>query len=616
MDFGSGGFRQGGFKDTSLIPSRKRIIICCDGTWQSSVTNKLNVPSNVTRLTRYISKIGRDKENKEWQQLVYYDAGIGTGVHDIEAKRQGLTGSGFVGNVIEAYNFIVLNYNPGDQIFCFGFSRGAYTARAVAGLVTDIGIIQPRDMQDFPRLYEMYQNHTDGHTFRKSKNWREWVEGVHLFDPKQKNVPEEWRQSPYQWSKRPHGEAPESSRWVQAVGVFDTVGSLGVPKVEGWFSWGINLIGKQVPAETFGFHNVALSPYIKHAYHAMALDEHRKPFNTTMWHYPIGNEAPIPKPKGTSEELRAKFDKLHDTDGAKDEALDGAWSDFVDAQMYEELKDAEKSELVQVWFPGYHINIGGGSDDMLEDKKGDFEQIAMITLSWMVEQLRPHLEFESGITYSWDQDRFMLMQPIVEDLLKDKKFTNHWLVKKIDNLLAEEPKQDPWNDNNKTRKSVIAADALRRWAVGPIPDSFTSDFERAGSENRSPGEYSSEGKLLEWKRTMEYIHPCVKYRMDYLGRNKNGYDPASLKGFDRKQGVDGEGNPIFNWVKGSKVKIPEYKITKTSYERSCVVSKSAKKFLGELDKALKIDSWEAAELDAPAQEPPQNKGFQPNGSGF
>jgi uncharacterized protein (DUF2235 family) len=147
------GFRQSGFSDTSLMHARKRIIICCNGTWQSSTTNKENIPSNVTRLTRYLLKMGRDDQKNDWQQLVYYDAGIGTGVHAMEAKRQGLTGSGFVGNVIEAYNFIVLNYNPGDKIFCFNFSRGAYTARAVAGLVTDIGIIQPRDMQDFPKLY-------------------------------------------------------------------------------------------------------------------------------------------------------------------------------------------------------------------------------------------------------------------------------------------------------------------------------------------------------------------------------------------------------------------------------------------------------------------------------
>lgn len=81
---------------------------------------------------------------------------MGTGVTDLEAKVQGGTGLGFFGNVIEVYNFVVLNYNLGDQIFCLGFSRGAYTARAVARLVTDIGIIRPRDMQDFPKLYSLY----------------------------------------------------------------------------------------------------------------------------------------------------------------------------------------------------------------------------------------------------------------------------------------------------------------------------------------------------------------------------------------------------------------------------------------------------------------------------
>jgi hypothetical protein len=254
------GFIPGGVQDTSLVPARKRIIICCDGTWQSSTTNNENVPSNVTRLTRYLLKIGRDHEQNQWQQIVYYDAGIGTGVHTMEAKRQGLTGSGFVGNVIEAYNFIVLNYNPGDKIFCFGFSRGAYTARAVAGLVTDIGIIRPRDMQDFPKLYVIYQNHTHSHTFRKSKEWREWVDGERLFDPAQQGIAEAWKHSPAQWKQRPHGEAPESTRWVEAVGVFDTVGSLGVPKTEGLGSLTINFFGRQIPAEKFGFHNVTLSP--------------------------------------------------------------------------------------------------------------------------------------------------------------------------------------------------------------------------------------------------------------------------------------------------------------------------------------------------------------------
>jgi len=252
--------RQGGFEDNTLTPAPKRIIICCDGTWQSSVTNQTNIPSNVTRIARYLTKIGKDDQGKVWQQLVYYDAGIGTGVSTVEAKRQGGTGSGFVGNVIEAYNFIVLNYNPGDQIFCFGFSRGAYTARSVAGLVTDIGIIRPRDMQDFPKLYSLYQAHTDSHHFRKSQPWREWVEGKRLFDPNQKNLPLGWRQSPYQWEKRPHGSAPESTRWIEAIGVFDTVGSLGIPELEGIVGKLANYAGYYIPKEVAGFHNVALSP--------------------------------------------------------------------------------------------------------------------------------------------------------------------------------------------------------------------------------------------------------------------------------------------------------------------------------------------------------------------
>jgi hypothetical protein len=254
-----------GFQDTTIISKPKRIIICCDGTWQSSVSNATNVPSNVTRIARYLTKAGRDDNGKEWEQLVFYDAGIGTGVSALEAKREGGTGSGFVGNVIEAYNFIVLNYNLGDQIFCIGFSRGAYTARAVAGLVTDIGVIQPRDMQDFPELYRLYQAHEDSHMFRKSPAWREWIEGKRLFDPSQRDVPEAWKQSPFAWEKRPHVAAPEASRWVEAVGVFDTVGALGIPKIVGWKGAIANpvleLIGKRwVPVENAGFHNVGLSP--------------------------------------------------------------------------------------------------------------------------------------------------------------------------------------------------------------------------------------------------------------------------------------------------------------------------------------------------------------------
>lgn len=239
----------------------------------------------------------------------------------------------------------------------------------------------------------------------------------------------------------------------------------------------------------------------------------------------------------------------------------------------------------------------------------------MITLAWIVEQLRPHLAFEINITGLWDQDRFLIMRPAVEQLLA-KNVENHWLVKKINSLLASEPKTDPWNDGNKTRKSVLAADALRGWAIGPIPDSLTEDFKRAGSEYRSPGEYKVKEELLGVKRTHEYIHPCVKYRMDHLG--DSGYKPVSLRGFKRQKRMEADGKIGYDWVKND-VKIPEYKIEESSYERSCVVSGSARNFVGELDKGYKIASFFANNLDAPTRLPPgesQQHGFQPNGSGF
>jgi hypothetical protein len=250
---------EGGFVDTRIPVAPKRLIVCCDGTWQSSVSGLKNIPSNITRLARSIAGSGKDTNGKVWQQIVYYDSGIGTGeLSKREKDRQGGFGIGFVGNVIEAYNFIVLNYQPGDQIFCFGFSRGAYTARAVAGLVNDIGVISPGAMQDFPDLYALYQKHDDSFTFRKSTAYREWAHGV--LSAKQPSPKVEGGfQEPARYDKAPHGDAPESSRVVEVVGVFDTVGSLGIPDMS-WTSWNLKFLEKIVGIPQAGFHNVTLSP--------------------------------------------------------------------------------------------------------------------------------------------------------------------------------------------------------------------------------------------------------------------------------------------------------------------------------------------------------------------
>lgn len=240
----------------TVEPRPKRLIICCDGTWQSSVSGKRNIPSNVVRLARVIAKAGVDDDGKEWQQVVHYDPGVGTGnISWIEQAREGGTGDGLVTNVLEAYNFLVNNYNPGDQIFCFGFSRGAFTARAIAGLVTDIGVFKPSNMQQFAPFWTFYQKNTAKHEFRKTAEWFQFVKGVRVMAPEgQQNKP--YRRKPWEV---PHASDVdgkplvwENSNIVEVVGVFDTVGSLGLANTR--------LKNNASTRKRFEYLNVKLSP--------------------------------------------------------------------------------------------------------------------------------------------------------------------------------------------------------------------------------------------------------------------------------------------------------------------------------------------------------------------
>ena len=243
-------------------PWGRRLVICCDGTWQSSVSRRENFPSNVTRLCRMISRVGKDQDDpsKKWHQIVYYDSGIGTGnLTSHERRRQGGTGAGLSENVIEAYNFIVMNYEAGDEIFSFGFSRGAYTARAVAGLVSDIGVIEPVDMQFFPEIYRAYMSNGQGKLFSGNPAWVEFVEGKRSKKGEEmlkSGLPiskSDTRAQAEAWEVHPHGElaVTKDSRRVKVVGVWDTVGSLGIPDVVG-----LDFASKRT---RYGFHNVKLT---------------------------------------------------------------------------------------------------------------------------------------------------------------------------------------------------------------------------------------------------------------------------------------------------------------------------------------------------------------------
>lgn len=220
-------------KDIDRSYAPKRIIICCDGTWQSAVSGEKNVPSNITRLCRALNRVGTDEDGKVWQQVVWYDSGVGTTALALGDAVQGAFGEGVEGNVIEAYNFCVLNYNPGDKIMCFGFSRGAFTARTIAGLISDIGICDQGNLNKFPDLWKVYKQHGKNHPgerFHRSDAWYEWIWGK-LDENQGAGGPNE---TELRWTQEAQGPwSPDETKEVEVVGVYDTVASLGMPEVFG-----------------------------------------------------------------------------------------------------------------------------------------------------------------------------------------------------------------------------------------------------------------------------------------------------------------------------------------------------------------------------------------------
>jgi uncharacterized protein (DUF2235 family) len=217
---------------------KKRWIICADGTWNKPEQNDLGIPSptNVSKLAAAILPY----DLNGIPQTVFYHAGVGERGNAWDHLWGGALGVGLSKNIIDLYLTLVLNYSPGDEVFLFGFSRGAYTVRSLAGLIRNSGIIKDKYLIKYKDAYELYRNRTDE---------------THPRAPKSVEFREE-----FSW--------PDFN--IKFIGVWDTVGALGIP------FHGLKLRYLQ-------FHDVELSSYVDYAYHALAIDEKRKAFIPTLW---------------------------------------------------------------------------------------------------------------------------------------------------------------------------------------------------------------------------------------------------------------------------------------------------------------------------------------------
>jgi hypothetical protein len=257
----------------ALIETMKRLVICCDGTW--------NRPDNahVTNIEKIARTIETDPVDGDppAQQMVLYLSGVGTNGYLVDRMLGGALGLGLFENICHAYRFLALNYDPDDEIFVFGFSRGAYTARSLVGMIGCVGLLTRESLISghLPEAVARYRRRRpDRHTFHGASDER--FREVNSHDDVR----------------------------VRFLGVFDTVGALGVPGALG---------------RAHQFHDVTLSPQVEHARHAMAIDEHRIKFEPALW-----------------EQRRAG---VAGTAGGR------------------------RQTVKQVWFEGAHSDVGGGYAD-------------------------------------------------------------------------------------------------------------------------------------------------------------------------------------------------------------------------------------------------------------
>jgi len=224
----------------------KRLVICADGTWnerdQVDKETKKRRPTNVTKVARAI----RPRAANGTDQIVVYHEGLGTS-GGLDKFSGGAFGSGIEDNVRDLYRSLVYNYEPGDEIFFFGFSRGAFTVRTLAGFMNVVGLIEKDDDYYLPEIYKCYEK-------SEKPGSDEWNQAFH-------NV-----------------ENPRPCPPIKFIGVWDTVGALGAP----------GLLGQLFNKGKYKYHDVGLNHHIENAYQALAIDERRKPFTPDLWTRPSG----------------------------------------------------------------------------------------------------------------------------------------------------------------------------------------------------------------------------------------------------------------------------------------------------------------------------------------
>ena len=247
----------------------KNIVICSDGTWNSAYKRR---GTNVFKLYEALDHTGRPGSDEE--QIAFYDDGVGTQKLRLLKILGGAFGVGLARNVRQLYTSLARVHEPGDRIYLFGFSRGAFTVRTLADMICRCGIVDVRGCGSGDRAP------LTGRELRKTVR--------RTYKTYRLTYREALRRNVDKWCE---GELPQTHKaaTIQMVGVWDTVDAVGLPfKDQAEI---LNLMFR------FKFPDTFLPSNVEYGYQALAIDEERTTFEPILWNERIN----CPKPPGAKQ---------------------------------------------------------------------------------------------------------------------------------------------------------------------------------------------------------------------------------------------------------------------------------------------------------------------------
>lgn len=390
-------------------PESKNIIVLSDGTGNSS--------AQIFRTNVWRTYEALDLSDPK-KQIAYYDDGVGTSMFKPLALVTGAIGFGLSRNVRQLYAFLCRNYNPGDRIYGFGFSRGAFTIRILAGFVTKIGLLKrdafagERDLwRKATWLYRVYRKQHSGKGMVPFLAWA----FRHLRD---------------QWPNQAmdtgtyEGSLDQGVK-IEFLGLWDTVDAYGSPIEEmtrGWdnFVWPLSMREQN------------LSLDVTKAVHALCLDDERNSFHPLLW----------------NEENEYAFS-----------GKPGEKCDIVKAT------NVKHEHVTQVWFAGMHSNVGGGYAD-------DF--LSYVPLNFVLDQL------DEGVLLNKEKRQAYRDTARVAGVIHDSRKGLHayyrLLPRKLEKTLHTRRKRFKWSSSGTVKRIDANVVEIAR------PKIHHSVFERINTE--------------------------------------------------------------------------------------------------------------------------------------